>query len=937
MASHSRVRDLAITGTIALTVCFLLYGILLTGNLPIGIDNTFFYPPLFSLKWDQGPPLWHPYSLAGAPAYDNLQFAVLYPLRWPFYFIEDWRSYYGLFSFLHYVVAAAGGITLLRHLGFRRFSLVSGVVVLIAGGHLAGRILNPTIFYSCCWTPLFLAGATGHGRSHLWISLAAMFMIASLGSPHILLFGSAGYLIVLFTQNEGISSKQEFPTASYRKAVWPFIGLKSINLLYVFFGGCLAAPSLIPGIMRAGLSIRTQTDVMWNLRNSVRWSELAPMFFGGSGGAVYPEQLDKTCFVGSIVMVGIGWLLIRKDSWKDRRFLCGLFLVLCGLIFALGKNIGMQFVMPWLPGFRLLEGPARALILTAIGLSILAALAMEMIPAHLFCRTGVVFIAVAAASLLVFCFWTWNMPSARRSASAPFSGEWAMAWLVAPEVPGFPAYVLLELATGLFMLGFLILITGNRPQIFKGALVLAVFLQLWHFYPRVKTETRSLDFYDTPPQAAFLERVRQQNSGTPFRIASYDALRIHDGNINNHWVFPYLAPNLATLYRLEDIAGFEPLIHEKYLDLIKNTSGRALYNNPLRNIDIARPDEFLFDLLNVRYLIGHPYNRQLTTSTQTLTPANRETEVTAWDNRMRRQGEEAPANSAITHWLFVSLIDNAGHLPLGAEVARLEVEAVEGTFSFPVRNGIETADFNALNYPRLHDSPKFQAHVNSSWPQPILLPEMNYQFCCANYRAIIDFKNPLHVRRLRWRLTAPGGRPPAHTFHLAAQGYRFVRPETGDPWQKVQGAEDDFAPVFQYMNAKPRAGFISGKSGAVQDLQVERGDNIWNAASFSCTVIEYDRGRLALDIACEREGIVVLSEIAYPGWKARLNEEPVQIRKVNDILCGIEVPAGSHQLLLEFSPSRFWYLLLSCVVLIISLTGWELCRQIIRNCNNQAR
>ena len=56
------------------------------GALPVGGDNSLLHAPFFSLQWDDGPPLWNAYSMGGSPSYDNLQSALLYPPRWPFFF-----------------------------------------------------------------------------------------------------------------------------------------------------------------------------------------------------------------------------------------------------------------------------------------------------------------------------------------------------------------------------------------------------------------------------------------------------------------------------------------------------------------------------------------------------------------------------------------------------------------------------------------------------------------------------------------------------------------------------------------------------------------------------------------------------------------------------------------------------------------------------------
>jgi hypothetical protein len=78
----------------AVALTFPIYGHFLLGNLPVGADNTLFYAPFFAMHWQGGPPRWNPYSLSGTALYDNLQSALLYPPRWPFYFVADWRDFF---------------------------------------------------------------------------------------------------------------------------------------------------------------------------------------------------------------------------------------------------------------------------------------------------------------------------------------------------------------------------------------------------------------------------------------------------------------------------------------------------------------------------------------------------------------------------------------------------------------------------------------------------------------------------------------------------------------------------------------------------------------------------------------------------------------------------------------------------------------------------
>jgi hypothetical protein len=62
-----------------------------------------------------------------------------------------------------------------------------------------------------------------------------------------------------------------------------------------------------------------------------------------------------------------------------------------------------------------------------------------------------------------------------------------------------------------------------------------------------------------------------------------------------------------------------------------------------------------------------------------------------------------------------------------------------------------------------------------------------------------------------------------------------------------------------------------------------------------------------LRIAAEMptRGLLVFSELYYPGWQAWVDGQPIPIRRANTILRAVEVPAGSHLVEMEFRPLSF--------------------------------
>ncbi len=67
-------------------------------------------------------------------------------------------------------------------------------------------------------------------------------------------------------------------------------------------------------------------------------------------------------------------------------------------------------------------------------------------------------------------------------------------------------------------------------------------------------------------------------------------------------------------------------------------------------------------------------------------------------------------------------------------------------------------------------------------------------------------------------------------------------------------------------------------------------------------------------------GLLVFSELAYPGWQARVDGQPAPVRRANTILRAVEVPEGTHLVELKFRPLSFYVgatlSLLTCALIL---------------------
>jgi hypothetical protein len=64
--------------------------------------------------------------------------------------------------------------------------------------------------------------------------------------------------------------------------------------------------------------------------------------------------------------------------------------------------------------------------------------------------------------------------------------------------------------------------------------------------------------------------------------------------------------------------------------------------------------------------------------------------------------------------------------------------------------------------------------------------------------------------------------------------------------------------------------------------------------------ISYETNSQSYQVSTSSDGLLCLSEIWFPAWKATIDEKPVQIHRINWSLRGIEVPKGKHVIRLEY-------------------------------------
>jgi hypothetical protein len=149
--------------------------------------------------------------------------------------------------------------------------------------------------------------------------------------------------------------------------------------------------------------------------------------------------------------------------------------------------------------------------------------------------------------------------------------------------------------------------------------------------------------------------------------------------------------------------------------------------------------------------------------------------------------------------------------------------------------------------------------------------------------------------------------------------YRMVPASTPQPGEVYR---DDFWKIYENPGALPRAwvvheavvapspetgqeklespGFDPGRV-AVVDSPVALDPSV-NGAPEGVAFSTIEPQRLELNVVTPSKGLLVVSEMFYPGWYATVNSQPAHIYRADAGLRGIVVPRGETRVTLEYTP-----------------------------------
>lgn len=395
----------------------------------------------------------------------------------------------------------------------------------------------------------------------------------------------------------------------------------------------------------------------------------------------------------------------------------------------------------------------------------------------------------------------------------------------------------------------------------------------------------------------------------------------------------------ARVWRIPIAGGYGPMLLQRYSDLaMMGTNGSVRET-------ILGPTDTALDLLAVKDILIQPddyppgptFERQGLTWNEAMisVPIGRDDCGQGYE---RSVSLALPPDVAVREVAIVAGLRCEETVPQGAEAAALEViDSAGASWRQPLRAGIEVSEQN-LDDPSVKATAQHQPAPPFDDPvlKGVSLTRMTLPSPVRNGRLVLHGAATGGWATV-FRLTlvdAAGTSHPQSIPSLFLQDRtrwreveRFSTTRTTDRDRENDESGETPNVVYENLRAAPRAWVASSvvpleardALAAVRHSQLPGGarfnpaemaivddDAKGAAATFpagarTAAVTDISDGRITVDVDAGGGGFLVLSEVWYPGWRARIDGQVRPVLRTDVSLQGVTVPAGRHTVVFELA------------------------------------
>jgi hypothetical protein len=113
--------------------------------------------------------------------------------------------------------------------------------------------------------------------------------------------------------------------------------------------------------------------------------------------------------------------------------------------------------------------------------------------------------------------------------------------------------------------------------------------------------------------------------------------------------------------------------------------------------------------------------------------------------------------------------------------------------------------------------------------------------------------------------------------------------------------------------------FDPAQVAALEEPLSERIDSAESASGWTAAIRTYRNNAMTLEVVTPKKGLLVLSEIHFPGWNAYVDGVPTKVYRADWSLRALVVEQGTHMVELRYEPASF--AIGSTITLLTALGG----------------
>ncbi len=889
-------------------------------------DGFYYTYPMRTIAWqtiaDGALPLWTPLILSGYPLIAVGQLALGYPFTWTYLLLPSYwaEQIYVLTPFL---LSPLTTYAYCRGIGRSRLASLLAGLSFGYGGMMCGILANSGMLTNTLlWSPLvllFVDRARTRSFAHCLCWAGSSYALSVLAG-HAQSYVYVGILTVaygLFTSF--VVRIRETHTVAAWKTWRPFV----VAISAIGLGAGVAAFQLLETLRAARQSIRSTLpyEVFAEASFSFREALL-------SLGAQIYHYVDSGTYVTplSLLLAAITLISVVRQQSYDERIWFWLMVAAVSWILLLGSNTPVHPLLYHVPIINKFRAHSRHTFEWTLSVSILAAYGWDFLTHYLSTRSTRT-IAVtrhkplaAVALVLIAAFVGLNFWSA-------VAGQPELQPPIHTSLP--------ERTYWIWKISFAAILcaaTWLSLQVFHGtireillvtAIFLACFVEAHATASCWWTGSVSLPaerFQSISSTTRYLQQFSPERNRVYTRVGMYSDEFRSSPRVD--------APNLTMLWNLQNVAGLEPLIFERYSRALGDVGPDSVTPRigTLARNGLFSESSNVLNLLNTTHVVTFSgalgfYEETLVhhdgvgLSVAELNTSLPPGATTIFANKETRADQIG----------FVTSLANSVSESDGTPVARIRLFTNEGRIiDRQLIAGRDTAEW-------AYERPDVRAAIKHRLATVFDSREADAKntFRANRYWSLLKLEAVETIQRIEitnlsqfatftiWKASlheSATQRSVPLTANIRSRAWRVVYEDGGVEVLKNDAALPRVWLVNEAQAVQPEEALrrIRGESSVKFDprrtVLLEIDDDELpplpgtTLSAGEAQILDYQPTRLTINTSAATDTMLIVSEIYYPGWKAKIDGNPAHLMVANYLLRGIALTAGRHNVEMYYEP-----------------------------------